>query len=40
MDLADDRATAESLFGLLNLIAEKMIFRPKARPRGLLELTR
>ena len=29
MDLADDRATAESLFGLLNLIAEKMISAPK-----------
>ena len=29
MDLRDDRATAESLFGLLNLIAEKMISIPK-----------
>lgn len=29
MDLSDDRATAESLFRLLNLIAEKMISEPK-----------
>lgn len=29
MDLRDDRATAESLFRLLNLIAEKMISDPK-----------
>ena len=29
MALRDDRATAESLFGLLNLIAEKMISIPK-----------
>lgn len=29
IDLRDDRATAESLFGLLNLIAEKMITEPK-----------
>ena len=29
MDLDDDRATAESLFGLLNLIAERMISDPK-----------
>lgn len=29
MDLRDDRATAESLFRLLNLIAEKMISEPK-----------
>ena len=29
MDLRYDRATAESLFGLLNLIAEKMISEPK-----------
>lgn len=29
IDLRDDRATAESLFGLLNLIAEKMISEPK-----------
>jgi hypothetical protein len=29
MDLSDDRATAESLFKLLNLIAEKMISEPK-----------
>ncbi|QGM46665.1 DUF4145 domain-containing protein [Methylocystis heyeri] len=29
IDLADDRATAESLFKLLNLIAEKMISEPK-----------
>lgn len=29
MDLEDDRATAESLFRLLNLIAEKMISEPK-----------
>jgi hypothetical protein len=29
IDLRDDRATAESLFRLLNLIAEKMISEPK-----------
>ncbi|KQM35677.1 hypothetical protein ASF03_02200 [Rhizobium sp. Leaf68] len=29
MDLRDDKATAESLFRLLNLIAEKMISEPK-----------
>ena len=29
LDLRDDRATAEALFGLLNLIAEKMISVPK-----------
>jgi hypothetical protein len=29
IDLRDDRATAESLFNLLNLIAEKMISEPK-----------
>lgn len=29
IDLSDDRATAESLFRLLNLIAEKMISEPK-----------
>lgn len=29
IDLQDDRATAESLFGLLNLIAEKTISEPK-----------
>lgn len=29
MDLSDDRATAQSLFRLLNLIAEKMISEPK-----------
>ncbi len=29
MDLRDDKETAESLFGLLNLIAEKMISEPK-----------
>ncbi len=29
MDLRDDRATAESLFRLLNLIVEKMISEPK-----------
>ncbi len=29
IDLKDDRATAESLFRLLNLIAEKMISEPK-----------
>ena len=29
IDLMDNRATAESLFGLLNLIAEKMISEPK-----------
>jgi hypothetical protein len=29
MDLSDDRATAESLFKLLNLIVEKMISEPK-----------
>ena len=29
IDLRDDRATAESLFGLVNLIAEKMISEPK-----------
>jgi hypothetical protein len=29
IDLRDDRATAESLFRLLNLIAEKMITEPK-----------
>ena len=28
IDLRDDRATAETLFGLLNLIAEKMISEP------------
>ncbi|RWM82678.1 MAG: DUF4145 domain-containing protein [Mesorhizobium sp.] len=29
IDLRDDRATAESLFRLLNLLAEKMISEPK-----------
>ena len=29
IDLRDDRATAESLFGLINLITEKMISEPK-----------
>ncbi len=29
LDLRDDRATAESLFGLLNLIVDKMISEPK-----------
>lgn len=29
IDLTDDRATAESLFGLVNLIADKMISQPK-----------
>ena len=29
VDLADDRATAETLFMLLNLIAEKMVSQPK-----------
>ncbi len=29
IDLRDDRATAETLFGLVNLIAEKMITEPK-----------
>ncbi len=29
MDLRDDRATAETLFMLLNLIAEKMVSQPK-----------
>ena len=29
IDLRDDRATAESLFGLVNLIAEKTISEPK-----------
>ena len=29
IDLRDDRATAETLFGLLNLIAEKMISEPR-----------
>jgi hypothetical protein len=29
IDLRDDRATAESLFRLMNLIAEKMISEPK-----------
>lgn len=29
IDLRDDRATAENLFRLLNLIAEKMISEPK-----------
>jgi hypothetical protein len=29
IDLKDDRATAESLFRLLNIIAEKMISEPK-----------
>ncbi len=44
IDLRDDRATAESLFGLLNLIAEKMISEPKhvdevyaALPEGALK---
>ena len=44
IDLRDDRATAESLFGLLNLIAEKMISEPKhvdqiyaSLPAGALE---
>jgi uncharacterized protein DUF4145 len=30
VDLRDDRATAEKLFGLVNLIADKMISEPKA----------
>jgi len=29
IDLRDDRAIAESLFRLLNLVAEKMISEPK-----------
>jgi hypothetical protein len=29
IDLRDDRATAETLFGLVNLICEKMITEPK-----------
>lgn len=29
IDLRDDRATAEKLFGLVNLIAERMISQPK-----------
>ena len=29
IDLRDDRATAESLFGLLNIVVEKMISEPK-----------
>ena len=29
IDLCDDRSTAESLFGLINLITEKMISEPK-----------
>jgi hypothetical protein len=29
IDLSDDRATAEKLFGLVNLIAEIMISQPK-----------
>lgn len=29
IDLRDDRRTAETLFGLLNLIAEKTISEPK-----------
>ena len=29
MDLKDDLNTAETLFGLVNLIAEKMISEPK-----------
>ena len=44
IDLRDDRATAETLFGLLNLIAEKMISEPKhvdevyaALPEGALK---
>ncbi len=29
IDMRDDRATAETLFRLLNLVAEKMISEPK-----------
>jgi hypothetical protein len=29
IDLRDDRTTAETLFGLVNLICEKMITEPK-----------
>jgi hypothetical protein len=44
LDLRDDSATAEKLFGLVNLIAEIMISQPKhvaqmyeALPSGALE---